>query len=251
MRRATLVLYLVVTALAAIFLLFVVSQPSKEDFDKQIESYLLNNPGILEKMVSSLQEKREQEERLRIGEALKQNFDLIYNDEDNIILGNPNGDVTLVEFFDYNCPYCKQVMPHIPELLDNDDNLKIILKEFPILGQDSIEAARLSIAVHRLGGDYWEFHEALFSGRDRVNVEKALKVALEMGIDIEKLQEEAKKPEIDDIINKSYIIAQNLGINGTPAFIIGDEILPGAVDVEELQFRIENMRLCGKAICAE
>lgn len=278
MQRSIIILYGAMLALAIALLLFVITRPeapldevgvrsivsemidergkqsSNSNIDKEqlnilIEQYLLSNPRILESMSSALQAENRKLEGERTGEALIAMKDLIYNDKDNIVLGNPDGDVALVEFFDYNCPYCKQVMPHIPELLDNDPNLKIIIKEFPILGQDSVDVARLSIAVDRLGHDYWAFHKALFTGRERVTIEKARKVSLEMNINFIELELEAKRPEIDEIIKKSYTIAEALSINGTPAFIIGNEILPGAVDVEELRFRIENMRECGKANC--
>ncbi len=280
MQRSILVLYGAVIALAIALLLFVITRPesslneanirsivnevlneqasqdsnanssvSDKGIDGLIENYLLSNPRILERMSLALQAENRKNEAARIGVALKDMHDLIYNDENNIVLGNPEGDVTLVEFFDYNCPYCKQVMPHIPELLEADKNLRIILLEFPILGQDSVDVARLSVAVSQLGKDYWAFHEALFVGRGRVNVEKALKIASEQGINITELENEAKKPKIDEIIKKSYIIAEALAINGTPAFIIGDEILPGAVDVETLRLRIKNMRTCGKSMC--
>ncbi|MCF6343984.1 MAG: DsbA family protein [Devosiaceae bacterium] len=278
MQRSIIILYGAMLALAITLLLFVFTRPEapldeagvrsivsemieergeqssnsnidKEQLNISIEQYLLSNPRILESMSSALQAENRQLEVERTGVALLAMKDLIYNDEDNIVLGNPDGDVALVEFFDYNCPFCKQVMPHIPELLDNDPNLKIIIKEFPILGQDSVDVARLSIAIERLGHDYWAFHKALFTGRERVTIEKARKVSLEMNINFIELELEAKKPEIDEIIKKSYTIAEALSINGTPAFIIGEEILPGAVDVEELRYRIENMRECGKANC--
>ncbi len=278
MQRSIIILYGAMLALAITLLLFVITRPEapldedgvrsivsemieeqgeqssnsnidKEQLNISIEQYLLSNPRILESMSSALQAENRQLEAERTGEALLTINDLLYNDEANIVLGNPDGDVTLVEFFDYNCPFCKQVMPHIPELLDNDPDLKIILIEFPILGQDSIDVARLSIAVERLGYDYWAFHKALFTGRERVTIEKARKVSQELNINFLELELEAKNSEIDTLINKSYTIAQALNINGTPAFIIGDEIIPGAVDVEELRYRIENMRECGQANC--
>lgn len=221
----------------------------QESLNPMIEKYLLENPEILISMTELLQTKQAAQSSQRISAALIELNDEIYNNPDSIVLGNPDGDVTLVEFFDYNCPYCRQVMPHITDLLENDKNLKVIIKEFPVLGQDSFEAAQISVAVNIIGADYWTFHEALFATRGSITAQKALDVANEMGIPIEKLKEIANSGEATRIIENSYAIAQKLDINGTPAFIIGEEIIPGAVELEQLEFHIENMRKCGKSRC--
>ena len=222
---------------------------SANDINPIIEEYLLANPRMLEIMAGALQAENLAEEIDRTRSAMVSMSDYIYNDPSNIILGNPDGDVTLVEFFDYNCPYCKQVMPHIPALIDSDPNLKIIIKEFPILGQDSVDAARVSVAVHQAGGDYWAFHEAMFTGRGTVTAEKAMTIAAGMGLDVVALEQAAGDSDVDDVLKNSYAIAEALSINGTPAFIIGSEVIPGAVSLEALEDRIANMRECGQSQC--
>ncbi len=249
MRRLVFILYAVVLALAVSFFLYVVSQPSKEDINAQIEEYLLSNPQILETMSLALQEEKQKEEAKRVKAALTDLADIIYDDKNNIILGNPDGDVTIVEFFDYNCPYCKQVVSHIPELINNDPNLRIIMMEFPILSQDSLEAARFSQALYMLGGNYWEFHEAMFNEDGPASKEKALKLAQRQNIDLDKLEDLAQSKEVTEIFQKNYALANALAISGTPAFIIGEEIIPGVISVEELRLRIENIRKCGKTNC--
>jgi protein-disulfide isomerase len=214
-----------------------------------IESYLLENPQILEEMSARLQAQQETQNSEQAKLAIKRLHNEIYNDEDDVVLGNPNGDVTLVEFFDYNCPFCRQVMPHIPALIDSDPNLRVIIKELPVLGQNSFEAAGVSIAVNIIGADYWAFHEKLFSERGPLTLDKALQVAQDMGINIADLEKAVTGEKINEILQKTNVIAYSLGINGTPAFIIGDEIIPGAVDLEQLEAKIKNMRECGKATC--
>ncbi len=222
---------------------------NQESLNPMIEKYLLKNPEILISMSELLQTKQAAQADQRISAALIELNDEIYNNPDSIVLGNPDGDVTLVEFFDYNCPYCRQVMPHITDLLENDKNLKVIIIEFPVLGQNSFEAAQISVAVNIIGADYWTFHETLFATRGSITAQKALEVAKDMGISEEKIKEIINSDEATRIIENAYAIAQELDINGTPAFIIGKEIIPGAVELEQLEFHIENMRKCGKSRC--
>ena len=226
-----------------------ISQLDQEKLNLMIEEYLVSNPRILETMSKNLQAEIEVEKNEKIGSTLIEFNDEIYKDPDNIILGNPNGKISLVEFFDYNCPFCKQVMPHIPALIEANPDLKIIIKEFPILGQNSLDVARLSIAVHKSGADYWEFHEKLFELRGTVTLEKAKIIATEMGLELDALELVAKNDDVTRIIQNSYAIAQALDINGTPAFILGQEIIPGAVELEQLQLRVDNMRKCAKTQC--
>ncbi len=225
------------------------NQINQKTLDPMIEEYLLNNPDILIAMSNLLQQEQENQTNAQTGEALVEMYDEIYNDPDNIILGNPNGDVTLVEFFDYNCPFCAQVMPHITSLIDADPNLRVIIKEFPVLGKNSEETSAISLAFYKAGGDYWAFHEKLFAIRGTITAKKALDIAQDMGVNRASLELSAASEDINRIIQNSYAIAQKLNINGTPAFIIGDEIIPGAVDLEQLELRIKNMRECNKTQC--
>jgi protein-disulfide isomerase len=165
------------------------------------------------------------------------------------VLGNPQGDVTLVEMFDYNCTYCRSAMPDMATLLAEDPNLKVILKEFPILSQESIDAARVSVLVARSDVDYWAFHEKLFTGRGQVTAEAALTAAQDLGLNPINLRLEMETPRVTAVIERSHEIARALRISGTPTYIIGDEIIPGAIGLEQLRTRIANMRACGKTAC--
>ncbi len=217
--------------------------------DPMIESYLLANPSILEKMSVALTAERKilQDEASR--QAVAAMHDQIFNGEGQIVVGNPDGDVTLVELFDYNCSYCRRALPDMAGLIADDPNLRVVFKEFPILSQASADAARIAIAAHRAGVDYWALHSALFSSRGQITADTVLAEAEALGLDPEALTADANSTAVSDLIKTSYDIAQALDINGTPSYIIGDEVISGAVGFDALKTRIANMRACGKTEC--
>jgi protein-disulfide isomerase len=174
----------------------------------------------------------------------------IYDDPGHVVLGNPDGDVTLVEFFDYNCGFCRRAMPDMAQLLAEDSNLRIILKEFPVLSENSVDAARVAVAVANTpDSDYWAFHELLFTSRGQISGETALAAAEQIGMNRVSIELDIRSEAVASILQRSYTLAQGLNITGTPAYIIGDEIIPGAVGVEVLRRSIANMRKCGSTIC--
>jgi protein-disulfide isomerase len=217
--------------------------------DPMIEKYLLGNPRILQKVSAALDAELTAERTAATRTAMVELKPAIFNSENGIVLGNPNGDVTLVEMFDYNCGYCRQALPDLAALLDTDKNLKVILKEFPILSQGSVDAARIAAQVADADVDYWAFHQALFTSRGQVDKAVALKAAADLGLNPITLEMGMKAPRVDKVIEESYRIADRLKITGTPTFIIGDEIIPGAIGLEALQQRIANMRACGATVC--
>ncbi|MHB1109382.1 MAG: DsbA family protein [Devosia sp.] len=214
-----------------------------------IESYLLENPSILQRVSDALRAEVRAVEMAQAKTALAAMRTQIYEDPDNVVLGNSEGDVTLVEMFDYNCGYCRSAMPDMATLLAEDPNLKVILKEFPILSKDSDDAARIGVLVRRAQADYWAFHETLFAGRGQVTLDAALKAAQELGLNPVSLRLEMGTPSVSGVIDRSHELAQALNISGTPTYIIGDEIIPGAIGIEQLRTRIANMRVCGKTAC--
>ena len=218
--------------------------------DPMIEKYLLGNPRILQKVSAALDAELTAERTAATRTAMVELKPAIFDSENGIVLGNPNGDVTLVEMFDYNCGYCRQALPDLAALLDSDKNLKVILKEFPILSQGSVDAARIAAQVADADVDYWAFHQALFTSRGQVDKAVALKAAADLGLNPISLEMGMKTPRVDKVIEESYRIADRLKITGTPTFIIGDEIIPGAIGLEALQARIANMRACGATVCA-
>lgn len=222
------------------------------DLGPLIEMYLMDNPRLLQRMTAALQQELRAEEIARNRAALASMRDEIFDDPGNIVLGNPEGDVTLVEMFDYNCGYCRQMVADILALIENDPDLRVILREFPVLSEGSYAAASVGLLVNQSGQvDYRDYHQALFSARGAIDAEMALSTAEDLGLDRAALETGMNSDEVSAAIRRTYNVAQALGIAGTPAFIIGDEIIPGAVPISEITSRIANMRECGATVCAE
>lgn len=217
--------------------------------DPMIESYLTANPQILDTMAKALSNQKRIAQLQESKAAIAALHDEIFDDPNQVVLGNPDGDVTLVELFDYNCGYCRSAVPDMAQLLADDPKLRIVLKEFPILSQGSVDAARIAVAAHREGVDYWDFHTAMFSNRGQNDEASAVAVAQKLGLNAMQIKLDAAGKAVSDEIQKSYNIAQTLKINGTPSYIIGDEIINGAVGLDRLKERIANMRACGSTIC--
>lgn len=215
-----------------------------------IEEFLMSDPKVLQRVSTALETALKAEERERGQAAIAQYQDAIFNDEDGIVIGNPNGDVTLVEFYDYNCGYCRAAVPDMAQLIADDPNLRIVLKEFPILSNESIDAARVAVLVSQTDADYWTFHQTLYSGRGQANKESALAAAAELGLPRVDLELRMSEDHVTQTIQKSFEIAQALGITGTPTYIVGNEIIRGAVGVDTLREVIADMRECGQAQCS-
>ena len=214
-----------------------------------IESYLMGDPKILQRMSVALDTTLQAEERLQATTAIASMREAIFNDPGQVVLGNPEGDVTLVEFFDYNCGYCRAALPDMAALLAEDPNLRVVLKEFPILSNESIDAARVAVLVGEADVDYWTFHEALFTSRSQVDKQVALAAAADLGLSPVALELDMGTEAVSQTIQTSYEIARALNITGTPTYIIGNEIIPGAIGLDELNTRIANMRKCGETQC--
>ncbi|MCF4099844.1 DsbA family protein [Maritalea mediterranea] len=223
---------------------------AKGRFGMAVEDYLLANPQLLERMSVALQTQAQEAEIAQTRETLKALGDRVYNDPDQVVLGNPNGDVTVVEFFDYNCGYCRQAVGNMMQLLETDKNVRFILREFPILSQGSADAARISTIVNRTEGvDYLEFHTKLFQSRGQVDKARALEVATEMGMNPVELELAMQDQSITQAIGRTYQLADALGINSTPNYIIGNEVVRGAESYEGLKRRVDNLRECGETTC--
>jgi protein-disulfide isomerase len=215
-----------------------------------IESYLMSDPTILQRLSGALDSKMQVAAREKSTQVIATMKEAIFNDPNQVVLGNPNGDVTLVELFDYNCGYCRSALPDMASLLADDPNLRVVLKEFPILSNESIDAARVAILVNESDADYWSFHEALFTSRGQVDKKTALAAAADLGLSPVNLELKMEEPQVSKAIQTSYDIAKALNITGTPTYIIGNEVIPGAIGLDELKGRIANMRACGETECA-
>ena len=202
---------------------------------------ILENPEIVMEAVDILRQ-REAEAQAEVAQtALAERRDAIERDPNAPVLGNPEGDVTLVEFFDYNCPYCRRAAEDVHALIEGDPDLRVVLREWPILGEDSVTAARASLAAEMQGG-YEAFHLALMGGSGRVD-DAAIDAAAEAAdLDLDRMRADMDAPEVNAHIAASMELAEALGITGTPAFVIGDQVVPGAVPAEDLAALVEEAR---------
>jgi protein-disulfide isomerase len=178
-------------------------------------------------MTEALDKQQADAQNVKVQTAISENADLIFRDKYGLEAGNPKGDVTIVEFSDYNCPYCKRAYSDVEKLIKSDKNVRFVMKEFPIFGERSESAARVAIAA-RKQGKYMELHAAMMNNRGPNNGKVALKLAEELGFDMDKLREDMKSDEARKIIEETRILGNKLGIQGTPFFLIGDQTIPGA-----------------------
>ncbi|GGH22388.1 outer membrane protein [Alsobacter metallidurans] len=218
---------------------------------EMIRSYLLENPEVIQEALVELDRRQKDAEKTATKAALSQVAATLVQSPRNIVLGNPTGDVTLVEFFDYNCGYCKKSLADIRELSKSDPKLRIVIRDFPVLGPDSVEASFVAVAVkNQLKGDkYFDYHQKLLESKGRVGKERALAVAKELGVDQARLTKDLESPETRAAVEETMRVADILKLQGTPAFVIGDDVLFGSQGVEPLRGAIASVRQCGKATC--
>lgn len=221
------------------------------DIEKLVHEYLLKNPEVIVEALQTLERRREEQLAADQQRQIQANADILHASDHQIVIGNPEGDVTLIEFFDYNCGFCRQTLATVEALIEQDPKIKVILKEFPVLGPGSQEAARVSIAASQIApAKYKDLHTQLLSAQGQVNERIALALSANLGIDTDELQSLSQTRQVEEAIGEVYQLADDLGINGTPSFIIGDELIPGAVDLDVLQQKVSAMRECGKTTCS-
>ncbi len=216
-----------------------------------IKDYLIKNPDVLQDALAEAEKRQVETQRLAQAAALKEAHELLTKGQHDVVAGNPNGDVTLVEFFDYNCGYCRKALGDVQALIKSDPKLRVVIKDFPVLGPDSLEASQVALAVaQQIKGDkLFEYHLKLMEQKGKVNGAKALQVAKDMGLDTAKLQKDMASPEVKAIVAENRGLGDRLGLSGTPAFIVGDEVIPGAVGVDPMRKTITDVRQCGHASC--
>jgi protein-disulfide isomerase len=211
-----------------------------EQIEQIVRDYLMREPEIIYQALEELQRRQAEAETERQRVAITENREQLINDAGDPVAGNPDGNVTLVEFFDYQCGYCRQVVKSVRELIDEDQELRVVFKEFPILGEASVVAARAALAA-REQDRYLPFHLALMGSRD-LSLAGIMKLAEQVGLDTERLASDMQQPAIDRQLQANHALAQELGIEGTPAFVIGEEVVPGAVDKQRLAGLVEELR---------
>jgi len=245
MLRAAFAVLLSVSASAA-----VAQEPlARADVETIVREYILQNPELLEEAYTILQQRRQAVEAQARVASLDTHRDTLENSQYSAIMGNPDGDVTLVEFFDYNCGYCKRAMGDLERLIEDDPNLRVVMKEFPVLGPPSVEAAAVSILVNEMKPElYAEFHDRLLGVDGPADGETALAIAVDMGFAREDIEGNLRSEAVRGAMQESYDVAKALGLSGTPSYVVGDQVAFGAVGYDELKAHINTAR-CGEMTC--
>jgi len=222
----------------------------KKQIEKIIKDYLVTNPEIFLEAQTALEAKMEKEQAEKLKAAIADNAREIYRDPNADVAGNPNGDITVVEFFDYNCGYCKRGLHDVVKLVDGDPKVRVVFKELPILSKGSEEASRVAVAAGKQG-KYWDVHRAMLEAKGVMNEANALAIAQKLGLDMDKLKKDMASPEVEAQIAKAEALAKKMGVNGTPHFLVGDRAIPGAPDdlYEQLAKHVGELRQSGCSYC--
>ena len=242
---------LLAAALAVLFAAIVIAAPASAQqnetltdqakMEQIIHDYLMAHPEVIIEAVDNYQKQQEKASAEKQAQALADRREELQHTAADPVIGNPNGDVTVVEFFDYRCPYCKSVAAAFIDLYEKDGKARLVLKEFPILGPESEFAAKAALAAQKQD-KYRDLHLALMSFKGKLTDDDVRQLAAKVGIDVAKLEKDMQDPAIVETINRNYALAEALGIKGTPAFIVGNELVPGAITAEEMQKRIAAAR---------
>lgn len=227
------------------------SPTQRSEIETIVHDYLVKHPEVLQEVIAEMEKRQSASDAQKHKDDVVKNSEAIFNSKHQVTLGNPQGDVTMVEFFDYNCPYCKHAMNDMLELMKSDPKLRVVLKEFPVLGPASVEAAQVATAARMQdssGKKYLVFHEKLLSDRGHADKARALAVAKESGFDMVRLEKDMQSDEVKTSLQESFRIAELLGLNGTPSYVIGTDVVVGAVGVDAIKEKINNAR-CGKTQC--
>jgi protein-disulfide isomerase len=223
----------------------------KTEIEKIVREYLLSHPEVLQDAMAELDKRQNEADAEKHLAAIKDNATAIFSSPRQVNLGNPQGDVTMVEFFDYNCAFCKRAMSDMLDLLKNDPKLKVVLKEFPVLGEGSVQAAQVAVAVRmqdKTGKKYIDFHTKLLGGRGPADKARALAAAKEAGFDMARLDKDLQSDEVKQTLEENLKLAEGLGLNGTPSYVFPAEVVVGAVGLPTLKGKVNTAR-CGKEIC--
>jgi protein-disulfide isomerase len=227
------------------------SGEQRGEIERIVKEYLLSHPELLQDVMAELEKRQTLAEAEKHRAAVKEHSATIFSSPRQVTLGNAQGDVTVVEFFDYNCGYCKRAMADMLDLLQNDAKLKFVLKEFPVLGEGSVQAAQVAAAARmqdKGGKKYLEFHQKLLGGRGTADKTRALAVAKEVGFDMARIEKDMTSDEVKAQLEESFKLAEALGLNGTPSYVVGNDVVVGAVGLNTLKEKVNSAR-CGKAAC--
>ncbi len=215
-----------------------------------IKNYIAAHPEIVQGALDALDKRQKDADAEKARMTIKDNNATLFNSAHQVVLGNPQGSVTMVEFFDYNCAFCKRALPDMMSLLSANPNLRFVLKEFPVLGDGSVAAAHVAVAARMqdpTGKKYIEFHQKLLGGRGEADQARALAVAKEVGFDMARIAKDMDSPEVKATIDENMKLADALGVSGTPTYVVGDEVVVGAVGLDELKAKLNPGQPADKA----
>src|SRR6202023_2537443 len=228
------------------------SSGQKAEIEAIIKDYLLQKPEILREAIGVLEVREKAAEAEAREKVVSDPSGVLFSAANQAVIGDPGGKITLIEFFDYNCGYCKRALSDLARLMKDNPDLRVVLRDFPILSPGSVEAAKIANAfLHQFQGEkFWEFHQKLLGSRGPVGKAEALAVAKDLGADMDKLAKDAAVPGITSGIGESEKLAKSLQVTGTPTFVIGEDVVVGAVGYDELEAKVATIKKCGKAICS-
>jgi protein-disulfide isomerase len=221
------------------------SDQQRQEIEGIVKDYLVKHPEVMQDVMAAMEKRQQDAEAEKVKATIRDNNATIFNSPHQVVLGNPQGNVTMVEFFDYNCGFCKRALPDMMTLLKSDPNLRFVLKEFPVLGEGSVEAAHVAVAARMqdpTGKKYIEFHQKLLGGRGPADKMRALAVAKDVGFDMARIEKDMDSDEVKQTIAEDMKLADALGVNGTPSYVVGSELVVGAVGLDQLKAKIDAER---------
>jgi protein-disulfide isomerase len=217
------------------------SEAQQQEIREIVKQYLIANPSVVNEVLESHETWKAEEEARKQADVIQANLSRFITSGRTPVLGNPQGDVTIIEFFDYNCGYCRAVAPALEQLVKNDGNIRLVMREYPILADESADAAKFALAAG-MQGKYAEIHNKVMDGDGQADEASMIRAANQLGLDITKLRSDAESPATEAEIRESYALARDLDINGTPAFIIGNRLFPRAISLEDMAKAVEEAR---------
>jgi len=218
----------------------------RAEIENIVKAYLVDkHPEVMAQGLQNLQKREREDAEAKSKEAVNSAKDRIYNDPNSPVAGNPKGDVTVVEFYDFQCGYCKMSEEGVERLLKEDKNVKFVYKDFPILGPASTEASKAAVASIKQG-KFQAFHDAMMNKKDHLTSEMMFQTAKDVGIDVEKLKKDMESDSVKDILNSNLKLGQDIGIRGTPMFIVGDNVFPFAMEYDKLKQTVADARAAAK-----
>jgi protein-disulfide isomerase len=221
------------------------SETQRSEIEGIVKAYLIAHPEVIQEVMTEIEKRQAEAEAEKHKEGVKQYSKVLFYSPRQVTLGNPEGDVTMVEFFDYNCGFCRRALVDMLDLMKADPKLRVVLKEFPVLGPGSVEAAQVAVAVRmqdKDGRKYLEFHQKMLSSRGQADRARALAVAKEVGLDMGRIEKDMASDEVKETIDENLKMAEALGLNGTPSYVIGTDVVVGAVGLTALKEKVAAAR---------